>query len=367
MSFFEDNISRRELPHALVRAVAVVIFIYSIFIGRIEMPSSMLSAFIPIFTGIVIYILASLFVPEENTFMQAVMFLLDAACVIALCAISGGERGPYAYLMPLIVISAAVRFGNAAGLVFMFLVPVGLVAASVLRSDADPVRSAVLWLAASAACYLLFLRLTEISETHKFQTLYMQLEGRNEELERQIRVLEEKISSQTIIDPATGLKNFRYFRIRIGEEMARARRQKYPFSVCLLEVDDLAAFEKMYGAHERDLALQRVAARISEIVRDTDLLGRHLANQFLILFPQADSRQCLIPIMRLRKAFENMTIGPEGRFTITASVGVVCFPDDVQELGGLLALADAALKRSREKGNGMVTLAGSLFRRRIGT
>ncbi|HOX29023.1 MAG TPA: diguanylate cyclase, partial [bacterium] len=154
-----------------------------------------------------------------------------------------------------------------------------------------------------------------------------------------------------------------YFRSRIEEEIARAKRKNYVFTLVLMEIVGMDEFVEMYGEPERRKALMKIAGMINEIFRTTDLLGRHGDNQFLMMLPETDDRSSVIPIMRLKKLLTSAGFGPDKRFNFDVNFGVSCYPKDVTEVGGLLSLASASLKRSTQKGTGMITLASSLFRK----
>jgi diguanylate cyclase (GGDEF)-like protein len=365
MGFFDKYLERRELLPAMVRAVAVMLFAICVFNGQIPLTEKAFQTILLVFLAMAFFVMLTLFIPASQGFLQVMLFLIDASGLAILCFISGGVKSPFLYLAPLLTISAGIRFGTGFALIISIAAAVGPVMANYIAAGRFNPRDVFMWVFTNIACFLFYLRLTETTETQKYVSLYMQLEQQNEQLEQHVRELEEKVVSQTIIDPITGLKNFRYFRLRIAEEIARARRQGYPFSICIMEMEDMSEFEKMYGAKERSMALHKVAARVNDIVRDTDLIGKCMENQVLMLLPMANARQALIPVMRIRKSVSNLMIGPDNRFEVSASFGIVCYPDDVQELGGLLAMANSALQRSREKGKGMVTLGSSLFERRL--
>ncbi|MFH1538172.1 MAG: GGDEF domain-containing protein [bacterium] len=196
----------------------------------------------------------------------------------------------------------------------------------------------------------------------KYRQMYLDLEKNNRELEEHIKLLEQKVSTHTIIDPITNLKNFRYFRARIEEEIARAIRRKSSFSLCVAEVDDFDLFVSLHGNRERDKTLQKVAQLLTDCMRTTDLAGRLSDNRFIILFLDSDSRNSLIPALRIKKSMEILRFGPNLDHKLTMGMGIVTFPKDVEEIGGMISLASRSLERSKQKGKGMITLASSLWK-----
>jgi len=275
----------------------------------------------------------------------------------------GGIDSWAIYMTPLLGVSAAYRFSEKAALCMTALMVLALVLYARLTGFDNSYYQVGMWAAIMLLGWSGFTQAKTLAEEAKYRMMYLDQERVNTELEERLKGIDEKIQSHTIIDTATGLKNFRYFRSRIEEEISRARRQKYVFSLILMEVDDMPEFLKMYDELERRKALHRVGVKLRDIFRTSDLIGCYRDNQFLILLPMANARESVGPIIRLRKDLESLGFGPDNRFTFKFSFGVACYPDDVGEVGGMLSLASTALRRSHEKGAGMITLASSLYRK----
>jgi diguanylate cyclase (GGDEF)-like protein len=139
----------------------------------------------------------------------------------------------------------------------------------------------------------------------------------------------------------------------------------YVFCLALIEIEDMPEFVKAYGEQERRKALQRFAAALNDVFRNTDLIGLYRENQFLVMMPETDAKASVAPLIRFKKKLGALLFGPDNRFIFEISIGVSCFPRDVREVGGMLSLASAALRRSQQKGKGkgMITLADSLFKK----
>jgi diguanylate cyclase (GGDEF)-like protein len=79
-------------------------------------------------------------------------------------------------------------------------------------------------------------------------------------------------------DPAkdllTQLPTFNYFQLRIEEAFTRARRMGKPFSVVLVDVNNLTAVNKEYGIRAGDEVLRHVARAVDGTRRYNDLVAR---------------------------------------------------------------------------------------------
>jgi len=278
----------------------------------------------------------------------------------------GGLSGWPVCFLPLLALSAAYRFTATEALAAVVLLAAAVFGVSCLPGLAASYYQYGAWAAVMLLCWSVMSQFTRVSGEQKYRMMYLDQEHTNCELEDRIKDLEKKMQSQTIVDQVTGLKNFRYFRSRIEEEISRAKRKGYVFSLALIEIDDLPEFISAYGETEGRKAALKLAAFLKDVFRNTDLICRYKDNQFLVMMPETDARASLIPMMRFRKKIDAYAFGPENRFGLHISTGISCYPHDVHEVGGLLSLAHGALKRSQQKGQGMITLASSMFKKGAG-
>jgi len=311
----------------------------------------------------VAYILISLFLPEQWAPGSWLLFMLDTGAAFFALAKFGGLNGWPAILLPLLALSASVRFPAKIALAATLLIAVAVFGLTNLPGFGVPIYQYGLYAALMLLCWSLASQLTVDAGEAKYKMMYLDQERACSELEERVKDMEKKMQAQTIVDQATGLKNFRYFRSRIEEEMLRAKRKGYVISLALIELDEMAEFQTAYGETECRKALHKFSNILRDMFRNTDLIGRYKENQFLVMMPETDARASLIPMMRFKKKVDNAGFGPENRFTFHLSVGISCYPNDVQEVGGLLSLAQGALRRSQQKGQGMTTLAASLFKK----
>lgn len=355
-------INKNELIPALFRAIVAFALIFVMLSGH-PIPITIDIKFVKLLINfLLIYTLVSIFVPEDVKIFSIILLFIDSGITILLLTVLPTERKVFVVLYPLLIFSATLRFNMlfAFALFMLFSLEVihNATATAITETNIYQILFFIILFITSA---IIPSYLGEGLRKNKFKMLYLDIVKRNEELEDHIKLLEEKFSSQTIVDEITGLKNFRYFRTRIFEEISRAKRQNYPFCVAIAEIDDFDEIEKRVGKRDADILLRKIAKKLGEALRDTDLMGRYLKNQFVILLLQTNEKQATVPALRIKNAIANTDFGLGGQNRITISLGVSCYPADAQELGGLLSLASRAAEKSRKKGRGMITLAGALW------
>jgi diguanylate cyclase (GGDEF)-like protein len=163
-------------------------------------------------------------------------------------------------------------------------------------------------------------------------------------------------------DAKTGLLNAAAWEAEATAEVVRAVRTATPLAVALLDLDRFKLINDTYGHLVGDQVLKRIAATMSEVLRDYDLAGRFGGEEFVMLLPQTRAVDALRIAERVRAhiaqlpIYVNGTAGAE-RVTVTVSIGVAALDaGSRRELTELLAAADAALYRAKASGRDQVQM-----------
>ncbi len=180
-----------------------------------------------------------------------------------------------------------------------------------------------------------------------------QLKTYAEELERLNRNLKEAADR----DGLTGLLNHRYLRDAMEVELERSRRHGRVFSLVMLDVDHFKQYNDRHGHLAGDEVLRGVGRTVLETNRLTDLCARYGGEEFAVLLPETDHGGALVRAERMRRAVEEYPFA--GRETqplkkVTISLGCACYPEDGQDTTTLIARADEALYRAKQKGRNAV-------------
>ena len=163
---------------------------------------------------------------------------------------------------------------------------------------------------------------------------------------------------QARLDPLTKVLNRRAFAEESGRELARSRRSGAPFSVILIDLDQLKEVNDTYGHEAGDLALVSLAGEMGSILRTEDTLARLGGDEFAILLPHAPRTEAAAVARRIRSQIESRQFGFGNRLIcITVSLGVAAWRDDGNGVDELLRQADAALYRAKAGGRNRVEIA----------
>jgi diguanylate cyclase (GGDEF)-like protein len=172
----------------------------------------------------------------------------------------------------------------------------------------------------------------------------------------------DKFSGQaeqfTIRDPLTKLYNQSTFWDFLGDEIERARRQKYAFTIMLIDLDNFKAINDRYGQEAGDACLLEFSKLLKSAIRKVDIAARFGGDNFMVILPVCDKVQAdsiakrLLDSLRERSFLQN-----DGTTTqITASIGMAVFPDHAKTGENLFLLADSMMHQAKASGKDRVSI-----------
>jgi two-component system, cell cycle response regulator len=190
----------------------------------------------------------------------------------------------------------------------------------------------------------------EEEDVHSLEILVRQAETAIEN-----SFLYEEAVRLSLTDGMTGLWNRRNFDLRLESELSRALRFSEPFAVVFVELDQMKSVNDRYGHQAGDTVLIELARRLTEAVREVDVVARWGGDEFTLLLPKTGLGGALQLAEKIRAAVAN---GPfridAGSLDITISVGVAAYPEHGSSGKDLVAAADAAMYQAKAGGRNRV-------------
>lgn len=94
-------------------------------------------------------------------------------------------------------------------------------------------------------------------------------------------MISEELKAGVVTDPLTGLYNRRGFIDLTQKELARARREKHPLGILLMDIDKFKIINDRYGHLVGDQVLKYFAGILKSSIRETDIACRLGGDEFV--------------------------------------------------------------------------------------
>ena len=174
---------------------------------------------------------------------------------------------------------------------------------------------------------------------------------------------EQKKAKKSLIfqanhDQLTGLPN-RYYLANHFDNWSASCEGK--FALFFIDLDNFKVINDHYGHSTGDRILIEVAQRIEAQFKDLNI--RHGGDEFIIFIPDTDKTY----LLQLANNFINDLMQPitaeNTEFSVTSSIGIVCAPDNGNELEVLLSKADIAMYEAKKHRNEAFVFSDELEQR----
>lgn len=158
----------------------------------------------------------------------------------------------------------------------------------------------------------------------------------------------QRISDLASTDALTGLLNLRSFEEILQQEHRKAERFGRPYTVIVVDVDNLAHINETMGHEAGSQVLGAVAAAITRSIRNSDVAARLGGDEFVVLLTEADSAMGGAIATRIRNNVYAGTVSVANRLIrANVNVGTANFPEDHLYPKELMILADQNMQQDR--------------------
>ncbi len=162
---------------------------------------------------------------------------------------------------------------------------------------------------------------------------------------------QERIRYLSEHDRMTGLPNRSVLNQQLNAALDSAEVSGQGGMVLMIDLDRFSLVNETVGIPVGDQVLAIQARRLLKLVSATDLVARSGNDEFCILLPEPENQQSTSRLCK--KLLETMAtpIELEGhRLTVTASIGVACFPEHGCSPSEIMAAVQLAAQQARKGG-----------------
>jgi diguanylate cyclase (GGDEF)-like protein len=195
----------------------------------------------------------------------------------------------------------------------------------------------------------------------ELQTRERELESRVRERTRELEKSNSRLADISATDGLTGIANRRHFDETLEAEWNRARRNRQPLMLALLDVDLFKQYNDCYGHQTGDDALRVVAAELAKHMRRSgDFVARYGGEEFAVIAQAANEERALAISTAICAAIAALKLphatSPFEVLTVSIGVALVT-PGEPHSIMSLIRTADVALYRAKQLGRNRVEQA----------
>jgi len=205
-----------------------------------------------------------------------------------------------------------------------------------------------------------YLRFAQASLEQQIKQRTAELSSSNQKLKRVIQerlLAEDRLQRQANYDELTGLPNRSLAKDRLGQTVAKAKRQNQRPCVAFLDLDNFKRVNDTLGHAAGDDLLREAARRLSACARKSDTVARLGGDEFLLILEDSDeqasgSREFDLQRVaeRILESFSRPFVLEGNEVKVSPSIGFAIYPRDGRDGDELMRHADAAMYRAKNDG-----------------
>jgi len=168
---------------------------------------------------------------------------------------------------------------------------------------------------------------------------------------------EHKIWSLAHHDHLTGLPNRRLFSDELNHALVQARNEGGKLAVLFVDLDRFKYINDALGHDVGDDVLKIISRRMSNCIKEGDVLARFGGDEFAVLLPQLDHVNDAIDLAeRLLNVIQDPIAYADYEFCLTSSIGIAVYPVSGESSADLLKNADTAMYEAKRSGRNRVQI-----------
>ncbi len=170
-------------------------------------------------------------------------------------------------------------------------------------------------------------------------------------IEQELRESQSRLYRLAHHDPLTGLPNRLLFRDRLERAIAKARRNGNRLAILFLDLDRFKTINDTLGHDVGDELLIEVSRRLQEQCRQSDTVARLGGDEFVFILDDINGSPGAAVVAR--KIMHSLTrpMRIKGHeIKVSTSIGIAIFPDDSDDIDGVIKCADTALYQAKDSG-----------------
>jgi len=162
---------------------------------------------------------------------------------------------------------------------------------------------------------------------------------------------EEKLIHLANFDYLTNISNRAYFHEALKKSIARVKRSNSTLALMFLDIDHFKFINDQYGHDIGDLLLQNISQKLSEILREEDLISRMGGDEFAIILQDIPAKINVVNVAQkiLNSVSEPLELNGI-QIEVSTSIGISFYDPHSMNMDDLLKAADTAMYEAKSEG-----------------
>jgi len=153
-------------------------------------------------------------------------------------------------------------------------------------------------------------------------------------------------------DPLTDQLNRTLIADRLSQAILVARRANKKVAVLFIDMDRFKNINDSLGHDVGDVLLIEVAARLAQVLRGNDSIGRLGGDEFLVVIEGiTEISEVMYTVKRIDTALSQPYFVQDHEIRSSGSIGISIYPDNGQDTSKLMRCADLAMYEAKKSGN----------------
>lgn len=172
------------------------------------------------------------------------------------------------------------------------------------------------------------------------------------DMQRQIYLRQTELEFHALHDSLTGLANRELLNERIEQAIHNAQQDRTTFAVLIMDLDRFKEVNDTLGHAIGDTLLQHVAQRLTDVLRDADVIARLGGDEFSILLNKAHKYDAEKIAEKIIQEFNAVFNIDNLSLYIGLSIGISIYPEHGVNTQTLLQRADIAMYEAKRNKTG---------------
>ncbi len=167
--------------------------------------------------------------------------------------------------------------------------------------------------------------------------------------------IEDDLREKAERDHLTGLYNRGLFEELLGKNIASWKRNKSPFTLLILDVDNFKKINDTYGHPVGDQMLMLLAKQALISTREEDVLARIGGDEFAVILPKTSLDESKVLAERIRFEISALSLNTKsGPISFTISIGASQVGGNAKTTKKIIKKSDEALLNAKRDGKNCV-------------